>query len=280
LEYADIEILESAYPLIFHERRIRRGSQGHGEFRSGAGCEEAFSPHGVDQLLGNMTGTRSWFASPGVAGGMPGATTSFRLVRGDGRVDVLSPQSTDVKLAPGDRFETRCASGGGFGDPLDRDVGRIVHDMRDHRIDRTVAEQVYGVVFDSDGVINAVETTESRTALRVERLKTATPAAVPPPVIKGLRDTERLPLYPGIVQCGRYAVAEKSGAVLAVAPGNWLNGCPVLSTHFNNGNISVVSRAYLDPTTGAILHLSVDRADEGIPMNIAPARWATQDASG
>jgi N-methylhydantoinase B len=274
LEYADIEILELAYPMIFHERRVRHGAHGYGQYRSGAGCEEAFSPHGTDQLLGNMTGTRAWFASPGLAGGMPGGTTSFRVVRADGAVEELSCQSTGVNLTPGDRFETKCATGGGFGDPLDRDVSRIMADMQDNRVDRQVAEQVYGVVFAADGTIDARETATRRAAIRADRLRRATPAPVAPPKVDKLPDVAPLPLYPGIVQYGRYAVAEQSGAILAVAPHNWLNGCPVLSSRFDKGDIQVVSRSYLDPVTGKILHLSVDRADEGVPMEIAPDRWA------
>jgi len=274
LEFSDIEILELAYPIVFHERRIRHGAHGYGQFRSGAGCEEAFSAHGTDQLLGNMTGTRAWFASAGLAGGTAGGTTSFRVVRADGRVEDLSPQSTGVQLAPGDRFETRCATGGGFGDALDRDVARVADDMKQQRIDQKTAEQVYGVVFAADGTINATESDKRRAAIRADRLKRATPPAVKPPVVEKLPNVEALPLYPGVVQYGQYAVAEKSGAVLAIAPGNWLNGCPVITSHFSKGDVKAISRSYLDPRTGAILHLSLDRADEGVPMDIQPARWA------
>ena len=37
------------------------------------------------------------------------------------------------------------------------------------------------------------------------------------------------PLYPGIEQRGRVAVATSSGAILAVAPDPWPDGCPTLT---------------------------------------------------
>ena len=48
-----------------------------------------------------------------------------------------------------------------------------------------------------------------------------------------LRPEEGIPLYPGVTQLGNLAVAEESGAVLAVAPDNWLDGCPVLETQID-----------------------------------------------
>ena len=275
LECADIEILELAYPILFRERRVRSGAHGYGRFRSGSGCQESFSAHGSDSLVGNMTGTRSWFASAGTAGGMPGATTAYYVYRADGSVEHLPITATGVQLADGDRFETCCASGGGFGDPLDREVDRIIADMEERRLEREEAEAVYGIVFAGDGTIDTAASEKKRADLRRVRLKQAAPAAVTRPAPNSLPEGESLPLYPGIIQRGRYAVSEKSGAVLAEAPGNWLDGCPVLQTSFTNGDVCVVSRSYLDPMTGTILYASIDREGEGVPLEILPARWAT-----
>jgi hypothetical protein len=41
LEFADVEILENAYPLLFVERRATSGIHGYGRFRSGAGYQGA-----------------------------------------------------------------------------------------------------------------------------------------------------------------------------------------------------------------------------------------------
>jgi N-methylhydantoinase B len=82
------------------------------------------------------------------------------------------------------------------------------------------------------------------------------------------------PLYPGVVQHGAIAVAEQSGALLAVAPGNWLDGCPVLDRLLDERAGRLVVRSYLDPLTGRILFADVQFAEEGPGMEIRPRRWA------
>jgi hypothetical protein len=83
------------------------------------------------------------------------------------------------------------------------------------------------------------------------------------------------PLYPGVVQHGPIAVAEASGAPLAVAPGNWLDGCPVLDRLLDERAGDLVLRAHLDPSTGRILFADVVFADEGPNIEISPRRWAS-----
>ena len=55
---------------------------------------------------------------------------------------------------PGEHFELNCASGGGFGDPLDRDVAALDADLEQERLDPELACDVYGAVFAADGEID------------------------------------------------------------------------------------------------------------------------------
>jgi N-methylhydantoinase B len=275
LELADIEVLETVYPILFHRRGSRIGAHGCGRFRSGAGCEEAFSPHDGATITGNMTGTKGWFPMTGTAGGLPGATTDFEVVHADATIERLKVQATGVTLRPGDTFVTRCASGGGYGDPLDRLLERVLADMDEGRVDRTTAESVYGVVVTDKGGIDGEATERRRVSLRRARLLEATPAASIQADVDAVADRPRLPLYPGVVQCGRYALAEQSGAVLAIAPGNWLDGCAVMETPLKSGAGRVVSRTYLDPATGRILYVSIDGPGQRNGIEVMPERWTS-----
>src|SRR5512142_934897 len=73
-EVPDVEILESWYPVLFDERRVRTGPNGAGEHRSGGGNRVTFRPHGTDRLVGQMLGMRAYVPLEGIAGGLPGAT--------------------------------------------------------------------------------------------------------------------------------------------------------------------------------------------------------------
>ena len=276
LEFADTEILESAYPILFRERGAADGAHGYGRARSGAGCREAFQPHGVDVLVGNMTGTRSWFPAAGGAGGLPGATTRFAVRRADGRVEPLHVQSVGVMMKPGDHFELLCATGGGFGDPLDRHPLAVQRDVQAKRIDKCIAQDMYGVLFAADGTVDLAASAAHRNALRRHRLGRARAAKCPAKrddLAWVRRNSPALPLYPGVVQHADLLVAEDSGALLAIAPGNWLDGCPVLDTPIHERAGGVVARAHLDPVSGRALFVDVVFATERPSIEIRPERW-------
>jgi N-methylhydantoinase B len=272
LEFADAEVLESSYPLLFLERRATTGFHGYGKYRSGAGCQESFQAHNTDTLVGNMTGTRAWFPTGGAAGGYPGATMRYFLTNADGETESIGIHQTGVALSPGDTFEMFCASGGGFGDPLDRDPKALAKDLADNRVDPETARTIYGAVLTDGGEFDEAATEERRDAMRTDRLREARPAACPVDT-KLDEDTPAVPLYPGIVQRGNLAVSEWSGAVLAVAPGNWLDGCPVIDTHVDDRAGGTITRSHLDPATGRLLFVDVLRVTDGPSMDISPLRW-------
>jgi N-methylhydantoinase B len=275
LEYADVEILEAAYPILFRERGSAGGAHGYGRQRSGAGCREAFQPHGTERLIGNMTGARSWFPTGGGAGGLPGAPMRLAVRRQDGQVEPVHVHAVGVTLAPGDHFEMLCATGGGYGDPLDRDPQAVLDDVASGRLDRKAAEQIYGVAFTDDGRLDAAETRLRRTVMRRERLDRATPARTPLRfgAAGGPAPEAAQPLYPGVLQLGGLAVSEETGAPLAVAPGSWLDGCPTLEWPAGEAGKGVIARAHLDPLSGRMLYVDVLRPGDPPTIEVAPQRW-------
>src|SRR5262249_8652936 len=128
--FNDIEILETWYPLMVAERRLRSGANGAGTYRGGQGLQTSFTPYCTDELLGQMLGTRQWLPLEGTAGGRPGATTEFSIISPDG-TRRISTETDDVRLRSGETFEFVCASGGGVGDPLDRDPMSVLADLHD-----------------------------------------------------------------------------------------------------------------------------------------------------
>src|SRR5262249_27531783 len=116
----DIEVMESWYPLLVHERKYHRGVNGAGAYRSGGGSQMSFSPYGGAELSGEMLGLREAIPLEGAAGGYPGATTEYWIYRADNTKQQVSTKASGIVLHEGDTFEYWSASGGGVGDPLDR----------------------------------------------------------------------------------------------------------------------------------------------------------------
>jgi N-methylhydantoinase B len=272
---ADIEILESWYPLLFTERRARPGAGGAGVHRAGGGTQLSLRPHGVDQINGTMFGMRRWLPLQGMAGGSPGACNEFLVRRSDGTVDELDPNSAGTPLFEGDSFQMRLSSGGGFGDALDRDPASVAVDVAAGRFSAEDAASIYGTIIDADGRLDVAATVARRDDARRERLAQANPALHP----QGARqapasDEPSFPLYPGVAQRGNLAYAEESGQVLAESPHHWTDGCPVLEERrWPDGGPDVVFRTYLDPLTGRALHVEVALADGPRSFAVNPRRW-------
>jgi hypothetical protein len=69
-------------------------------------------------------------------------------------------------------------------------------------------------------------------------------------------------------------VSESSGAVLALAPDNWLDGCPTLDMPIDDRAGGTVARAHLDPVNGRMLFVDVIRKADAPSVEIRPHRWA------
>ena len=59
-----------------------------------------------------------------------------------------------------------------------------------------------------------------------------------------------------------------------IAPGNWLDGCPVLDMPVDARAGGIIARAHLDPVTGRMLYVDVIRTGDGPSIVMCPERWA------
>jgi N-methylhydantoinase B len=268
LEAIDVEMLEWWHPILVDYKQLRAGSYGAGRYRSGAGCHMRIRPHGVDSLTGSLLAIKEDFPIVGTAGGQPGGTSRFALHRADGTVEPLPGKSSGVSVGADEALEFRLGSGGGHGDPLERDPDAVARDVRHGRLTAGEAASVYGVVLDA-GLADAARSHQRRQDIRAERLAAAEPPT-PAPVGLDVMDEEPQPIYPGVEQRGRLAVSTRSGAVLAIAPADWTDGCPTISRPVGG---RLIERSYLDPVTGAILLTDVVPAGRPCSVRSAPARW-------
>jgi N-methylhydantoinase B len=272
----DIEIQEAWYPVLVHAQDWGSAGAGHGRWRSGTGIRIQFAPHGVDRLVGQMTGMQSRLPSLGEAGGLPGLPPRHFLYRRDGTVRQVWASEADIVVEPGDRFESETAKAGGYGDPLDRDLDAVHEDLRRGRLTVAEAADGYGVVCDSNGAPEPDASVVRRDARRRDRLARANAPMrrLSREDVAGLWEGQpELPLYADVVQRGAVAFARSSDTPLAIAPGHWTDGCAVLEEPFAPSGGMATLRIYLDPATGRSLYAEV--VPNGEPRSFAtlPARW-------
>ena len=268
--YPDIEVLESWFPLLFIERSTRDGTGGAGAFRAGAGNLFSFRPHGTQAIHGTAFGMRRWLPLQGIAGGQPGSCNEFLIHRADGSVEALDVSCSGALVGADDWYEIRVASGGGYGDPLDRDPAAVEADLAAGRFDAEEARTSFGVVAGDPQATQAL-----REELRRARLARAAPPAKGLSAHAPLPPGEPLPLFPGVVQYGGIAVAEASGARLADAPDDWTKGCACLVEPLwpEGAGPDVIYRSWLDPLTGRALHVEAVVGGEVDNFLVAPRRW-------
>jgi N-methylhydantoinase B len=148
LTSGDIEMLEHSYPIIIHRYSLMIDSGGAGRNRGGSGtCWE------VEPLDSPMTlitfGEGRRIPAMGAAGAKSAMIApkvgSLELTR-NGATEVITNNVIET-IHPGERAANRNPGGGGFGNPFQRDISRVIDDVRNGLVSEAGARLDYGVVF-------------------------------------------------------------------------------------------------------------------------------------
>lgn len=156
-----VEVCEYFMPFMWHVAELGQDREGPGEFMGSRGVvseRENVGPPGSLLILmsGDTSGQK--FSPKGVAGAPPVPL---------GELEILNPGKTEKELFRtmdmstmeiGAKLFTKAHGGSGWGDPLDRDLEKVMKDVRDQYISIERARDVYGVVFKNDGSENPEDT--------------------------------------------------------------------------------------------------------------------------
>ena len=186
----DAEMNEFAYPILYLWRREEPDSGGPGRFRGGVAGSSCFIPHDTPARRIELTISSSGKALPqatGMSGGLPANTAYDIIFRQAALRDSLAatgmpvsldqiggrrefPQSAvDTYIGWEDVYYTHWQGGGGYGDPLLRELDKIEADLDEGKITADAAQTVYGVVLAGAG-IDAAATARLRTEMRAARI--------------------------------------------------------------------------------------------------------------
>jgi len=156
-----VEITENEKPLLFLKKELVNDSGGAGRQRGGLAAELSVRSEAAEAITMGVRLDRLQHPAQGVAGGAAG-TPSFVQVNSK----PVHPKRT-LQLMPGDVYSVRCAGGGGYGDPTERDPAAVLKDVQGGVVSSASAYDVYGVALSSDGTsVAAAETDAKRRQLR------------------------------------------------------------------------------------------------------------------
>jgi N-methylhydantoinase B len=145
-----IEDIETHAPLRVTRYEFRDHAVAAGRWRGGANSikEIEFLSAGSISAEGDNHQVTAW----GYDGGSEGHRAEMVLARKDGSRSALPSMLPTIQLAEGDRLICIGGTGGGYGDPLQRDPGQVFRDIEDGLITAETAQADYGVVIDAEGV--------------------------------------------------------------------------------------------------------------------------------
>ena len=171
-----LEVLESLYPVLFHRHELRLDSGGPGRTRGGLGGVREYRTPSDGSF--SMLSDHALVPPAGIFGGVPGALGRWEVVRGGTTLDV-SPQfgskATGFPIQAGDVVRMSSFGGGGYGDPLERELSLVREDVLDGKVSLEQARDAYGVVLDS----RTNDIMEEATSLRRAQLATERTYLVP-----------------------------------------------------------------------------------------------------
>jgi N-methylhydantoinase B len=169
LTYRDsVEIDEIKMPIHYRHVRMLADTGGAGEHRGGATVDLSYESK-EDSVSVIYPCDGQVHPPKGVRGGRDGALAACWFVDADGKQTRL-PNNATVTLRRGEAVRGVECSGGGYGDPLDRDPKRVLSDVLDRWETAAHAQDAYGVVITGRGEDLAVDDAATA-ALRAELRK-------------------------------------------------------------------------------------------------------------
>jgi acetone carboxylase, alpha subunit len=213
-DMGNAEIWEHAVPWVYLGRSIDVDSGGYGKRRGGVAFTSLWKIHRTPHLLlATSEHTARVFDNAGMCGGYPASTLQFHYALRGVRLEDQAAKSGRVPRNPevggqpdpvllelgragelesvegaylglfrdGDLFSHSYNSGGGFGDPIEREPADVERDVRGGLASAATSEAANGVVLrdgDADGPrVDAAATEALRARMRERRLAESEPVS-------------------------------------------------------------------------------------------------------
>ena len=159
LTSGDVELIEYSYPIIIRQYSLMTDSGGAGKYRGGSGTCWIAEPIDEPMTL-VMFGEGRRLPALGTAGAHSTMIDSkvghVEFARGDD-IEIVR-KNVIATIQPGETATNKNPGGGGYGDPFERPIEKVVWDVKNELVSIKGAREDYGVV------IGNAETLEVDTA--------------------------------------------------------------------------------------------------------------------
>ena len=143
------EFSETRYPIFIEKLGLKEDSAGPGYRRGGFGYDKQIKTLTDVRLISNAD--RSVLSCYGSYGGKAGQNYQVSVINQNGE-DKIHPGMCDtVKVEADESVRIITTGGGGWGDPLKREVEKVVYDLQCGLISETSALNDYGVIVSKQG---------------------------------------------------------------------------------------------------------------------------------
>lgn len=143
-----IEVAETRYPIIVDQFALNIAGTGHGKYRGGFGLVKDYRAANSEISVTGSFG-RSKFPAWGINGGGDGTPNYMMIIPKDGEPERRS-RITVRPLRRGDVVRFITGSGGGYGNPRERDPELVLNDVLDEYATLEEARELYGVAIDPE----------------------------------------------------------------------------------------------------------------------------------
>jgi N-methylhydantoinase B len=163
--------MELKVPILIENRGFRPDSGGPGKFRGGVGLLVR-SRSLIDGRWNLQQSDRRNCPPWGLWGGMDG-TYSECFVQKPGENHFKPTYGFRTPLPADAVVSTRTGGGGGWGDPLEREITRVREDVLNEFVTREAAAKFYGVIVNDDLSVDEAATAAQRAKIKAARASEA-----------------------------------------------------------------------------------------------------------
>jgi N-methylhydantoinase B len=143
----DYEMFEIHDPHLLIRHEYLQDSAGAGRWRGGLGVETEFEIYGENVTgIAFGDGIEEEARAFGFFGGRPGSVNRVELHFPDGTVKTAKAKEIIRNIPPRTIYKGLAGGGGGYGDPFERPVAKVLEDVRNELVSVRSAREDYGVV--------------------------------------------------------------------------------------------------------------------------------------
>jgi N-methylhydantoinase B len=132
--------------VLTSRHEIVPDSGGPGRFRGGCGVQKGGLLTAAERAVISYSCDRARSVTWGLNGGLPSLPHGVWMNKGTEKERFLGAVFSGVPIGTGDSFVRPSAGGGGFGDPLERDLEAVCADVVEGYVSIERARKDYGVV--------------------------------------------------------------------------------------------------------------------------------------